>query len=377
VEVDLLQYMRMHDKQVLEMSKPQGDYDMIAMVVMWKSEYVKANLIQPLEPFMAKKNLQVLGYDFDDIVPAYVENVGYVGGKRIYLGGPGAKLYGLPFGTETSILIYRKDLFDRYNVKVPDTYDEMLDAMKLFKSQGINGMTSRGAAGHQANAAWLLHASPFGAKVFDENWEPAFNQPEGIAALKYLMDIVKYGPPGIPSFDQDGEFAAFLQGDAAMYLDASVFASKARDPKVSKVHDKLGYALHPKKLNRLSETGGFGLAIPRNAKNPDAAFLFMQWLTMKETERKVILNGGAPFRMSSVGDPELQAKFPDFKVLQEQLKHANPDWRPIIPEWGEINNIMGTAINTALIGQKTAEEALNGIVEPIRAIMIRGGYIKK
>src|ERR1700690_1130249 len=35
VEVDELQYMRMHDKQVLEMSKPHGDYDVISYVIIW------------------------------------------------------------------------------------------------------------------------------------------------------------------------------------------------------------------------------------------------------------------------------------------------------------------------------------------------------
>jgi multiple sugar transport system substrate-binding protein len=354
VEVDLLQYISMHDKQVLEMGKPQGDYDLISMVVMWKTEYASAGMLRPLEPFFNDPKLAMPDYDFDDLVPAYVENTGYVGGKKIYLGGPGATLYGIPFGAETSILIYRKDIFDKYNLKVPDTYDEVLTAAKFIAENvpGMYGMTSRGAAGHQANAAYLLHASPFGATVFDENWEPAFNSPQSIAALKWMQEMFKYGPPGMTSFAQDGQFQAFLQGDTAMYLDASVFAGVARDPKKSKVSDVLGYAMHPIKENRLSESGGFGLAIPSNASNPEAAFLFMQWMTSKETERKVIANGGAPFRMSSVSDPALQAKYPDLKVLAQQLPHVNPDWRPIIPEWGEINNLMGIAINQVLTGEK-------------------------
>ena len=103
----------------------------------------------------------------------------------------------------------------------------------------------------------------------------------------------------------------------------------------------------------------------------------MQYLTMKETERKIIANGGAPFRTSSVNDPDLQAKYPDFVALKDQLVNANPDWRPIIPEWGEINGpYLGVAINQALTGEKTAQQAMQDIVDPVRAIMIRAGYIK-
>ena len=379
VEIDLLQYIKMHDKQVLEITKPAGDYDVISMVVMWKSEYAMANMIQPLEPFFEKEYLQVPDYDFDDLIPAYVEVTGIAGGENIYRNGPGANLYGLPFGSETSFLVYRKDLFDKYNIKVPETYDELVEVSRFFKEEvpGMSGLTMRGASGHHATHGWLLHASPFGARVFDENWEPAFTSPEAIETIEFMKKIVEYGPDGITGYTQDEEWQAFLQGDAAMYLDASVFAGTARNPEKSKVYDKLGFAPHPKAKTSLSETGGFGIAIPSNSKNPEAAFLFMQYLTMKETERKIIANGGAPFRTSSVNDPELQAKYPDFIALKNQLVNANPDWRPIIPEWGEINGpYLGVAINQALTGEKTALQAMQDIVAPVRAIMIRAGYIK-
>lgn len=377
VEVDMMQYLNMHDKQVLEMSKPNGDYDLISMVVMWKAEYAMADMIQPLEPFFDDPQLTVPDYDFDDLVPAYVEVTGIAGGENIYMDGPGAQLYGLPFGSETSFMIYRQDLFDQYDVEVPETYDDLVEVSRFFAEEvpGVYGLTMRAASGHHATHGWLLHASPMGASVFDENWEPAFTSPEAIETIEFMQKMIEYGPPGMEGFTQDEEFAAFLQGDVAMYLDASVFAGRARDPDASEVHDKLGFALHPTAKTAGSETGGFGLGIPANAQNPEAAFLLMQFLTMKETEQKIIRAGGAPFRMSAVNDPELQEMYPEFAVLAEQLKVANPDWRPIIPEWGQINGpYLGTAINQALTGEKTPEQAMNDIVEPVRQIMERAGY---
>lgn len=378
VEVDMMQYLNMHDKQVLEMSKPTGDYDLISMVVMWKSEYAMADMIQPLEQFFDDPRLAVPDYDFDDLVPAYVEVTGIAGGDNIYRDGPGAQLYGLPFGSETSFLIYRADLFEQYGIEVPETYEDLVEVSRFFAEEvpGVAGLTMRAASGHHATHGWLLHASPMGARVFDDNWEPAFTSPEAIETIEFMKTMIEYGPPGMEGFTQDEEFAAFLQGDVAMYLDASVFAGRARDPNSSEVYDKLGFAMHPTARTAGSETGGFGLAIPANAPNPEAAFLLMQFLTMKETERQVVLAGGAPFRMSSVNDPELQAQYPEFEVLAEQLQYANADWRPIIPEWGEINGpLLGTAINQALTGEKTPEQAMRDIVEPVRQIMIRAGYI--
>lgn len=379
VEVDLLQYMKMHEKQVLEMSKPEGDYDVIALVCMWKTEYAVGDMLLQLEPFFEDPDLAVPDYDFDDLVKAYVDNTGRVGGDKIYMGGPGSKLYALPFGAETSLLVYRKDLFDEHNIKVPETYDEVHAAAKYFAEnvEGVYGLTMRGASGHQATHGYLLHADPFGAKVFDENWEPALTSPESIAALEFMKDMVKYGPPGITGFGYDGQVNAFLEGMAAMYIDNNAIAGKVRDPEVSKVVGKVGYALHPKQKTQLSETGGFGIGIPANARNPEAAFLFIQWLTMKETDKKVVLAGGAPFRMSTFNDSELQEKFPEFKVMAEQLPYADPDWRPIIPEWGEINQIIGVAVNQVLTGEKAPEEAMQSIVEPIKTIMEKAGYYDK
>ncbi len=380
VEVDKLNYMKMHEKQILEMSKPEGDYDVISFVCMWKTEYVEGGMLTELEPFFEDPTLAYPEYDFDDLVPAYVDNTGRVGGEKIYLGGPGSKLYGVPLGAETSVLAYRKDLFDQYNIKVPDTYDEVRAAAKFFAEEvdGVYGLTMRGASGHHATHGYLLHADPFGAKIFDENWEPAFTSKESIETLEFMKEMVEYGPPGMTGFTYDSQNNAFLEGIAAMYIDGIAISGQINNPEKSKVVGKVDYTLHPQHRTRLSFTGGFGVGIPSNAKNPEAAFLLIQWLTTKEADKKIVLAGGAPSRMSTVTDSELQEMHPEYKVLGEQLPYADPDWRPITKEWGEINaQLLGVAINQALTGEKTPEEAMQSIVEPVRAIMERGGYYNK
>lgn len=379
VEVDRMQYLNMHDSQVLEMSRAQGDYDLISMVVMWKAEYALGGMIRPLQPFFDNPALAVPGYNFDDLVPGYVEVTGIAGGDYIYRNGPGAELFGVPFGAETSFMIYRTDIFEEHNIPVPQTYAELTEAARRVYQDvpGVYGLTMRAASGHHATHAWLLHASPFGARVFDDNWEPVVNSPEAIETIEFMLQMLDYGPPGMVGFTQDEEFAAFLQGDAAIYLDASVFAGPAKNPRVSRVHEHLGFALHPSARTPLSQTGGFGIAIPANSRNPEAAFLLMQFLTMAETEEKIIRAGGAPFRMSSLNNPALQAEYPEFSVLAEQLKVANPDWRPIIPEWGEINNMLGIAINQALTREKTPQQAMDDVMGPIRQVMVRAGYLSR
>jgi len=376
VEVDKLQYMRMHEKQLLEMSKPRGgDYDIISYVCMWKTEYVQKGLLMPLSHFFVNASLADPNYDPEDLIPGYVGTTGYVGGKKSYLPGVTAGLYGIPFGSETSILAYRKDIFEKHGLKEPVTYDDMLHAARVIKEKepGMYGVTSRGSSGHQVGHAWLLHLTPFNGEVFNDKWEPVFHQGGGLKSVKILKEIVETGPPGIPSFGFSEMMNSFLQGQAAMWLDSTIIPGMVRNPKVSKVGGKVAYTLHPKGDVRSSETGGFGIAIPANSKNKEAAFLFMQWLTSKAQDKKIARAGGHPCRNSTL--TALQNEFPEFAVFKEQLKYANPNWRPIIPEWPEVEvQNIGVGLSEAITGKKSPEEALRQYVEPVRKIMERAGY---
>jgi multiple sugar transport system substrate-binding protein len=376
VEVDKLAIGRLKEKQLLEMAKPQGDYDLVCYIVMWKGEYVAKNLVHPLEPFFANAQLADPAYDMKDIIPIYLENLGLVGGPKGYLAGPGARLYGLPYGAETSVLAYRRDIFARLDLKVPETYDDFTRTLRVLKDKaGIGALTSRGQAGHQCVHAWLLHLNPLGGAVFDDQWRPRFADKAGVAALRFLQDVVATGPAGIPGFGQGEAANAFLQGQAAMYLDSTSFAGVVKDPARSKVHDQVSWALHPMGVKRASQSGGLGLMIPKNAKSAEAAFLLLQWLTSKAQDVAVTKLGGAPTRNSTMAQADVVRQYPEFIVFKEALKYSNPDWRPIIPVWDKINvQALGVGISEALTGKKSAEDALAGLVPQVTTIMREAGY---
>jgi multiple sugar transport system substrate-binding protein len=376
VETDRLAMGRMKEKQLLEMAKPQGDYDLGCYVVMWKGEYVAKDLIRPLEPFFQNAALADPAYDMKDIIPIYLENLGLVGGPKGYLAGPGAKLYGLPYGAETSVLAYRRDIFAKHNLKVPTNYAEFRTLLRVIKDkEGIGALTSRGQAGHQAVHAWLLHLNPLGGSVFDDQWRPRFNDKVGVEALKFLQEVVATGPAGIAGYGQGESNTAFLQGQAAMYLDSTSLAGLVNDPTKSKVVGNVSWALHPMGTRRASQSGGLGLAIAKNAKNADAAFLLMQWLTSKTQDKAVTAVGGAPMRNSTLNDIDMVRQYPEFITFKEALKYSNPDWRPIIPVWDKINvQALGVGISEALTGKKTAEAALNDLVPQVTQIMREAGY---
>jgi len=376
VEVDQLEYLKMREKQTLELTKAKGDYDLISYVVFSKADYVFADQLENLARFFMNPLLADPAYDAADIIPGYMQNIGVAGGEKGYLPGPTGSLFGIPFGAETSILGYRKDIFDKHKLKVPETYDEMLDlACRIPKLEpGMGGLASRAASGQHAAHAYLLHLAPLGGRVFDSQWNPIINNEAGIKAAQALKTIVDCGPEGAKTFGFAEAGAAFLQGKTAMFLDSTVFAGQVDDPTKSKIAGKVGWAMHPKGVRHGSQTGGFGIAIPKNAKNKDAAFLLMQWLTSKKADKLVALQGGNPIRFSTHADGDVNAKFPYMKTFGEALKHADPDWRPIIPAWGKINADLGTTMSKVLTENLDIKQAMDGLASRTKAVMKEAGY---
>lgn len=376
VEVDMLPYLDMRERQTLELALDEGAYDLIAYVVFSKADYVYADQLENLAKYFMNPRLADPSYDAEDLIDGYVQNIGVAGGEKGYLPGPTGSLYGLPFGSETSVLFYRSDIFEKHGLDVPETYDELLAlACQIPELEsGMGGVASRAASGHQAAHAFLLHLAPLGGRVFDEAWNPIINNAAGVKAAEALKSIVACGPEGSSAFGPAEAANAFAQGQAAMFLDSIAFAANFQDPSKSSVVGNVGYAMHPMGEIRASQTGGFGLGIPANAENKEAAFLLMQWLTSREGDLAVAMAGGNPSRFSTYKDAALNEKYPWSATFGEALQHADPDWRPIIPAWGKINADIGTTMSQVLTEDLNIQTALDGIAERTRALMDEEGY---
>jgi multiple sugar transport system substrate-binding protein len=376
VEVDQLPYLKMRERQTLELAQEEGDYDLIAYVVFSKADYVYADQLENLAKYFMNPKLANPAYDSADLIDGYVYNIGFAGGDRGYLSGATGSLFGMPYGSETSVLGYRKDIFEKHGLEVPQTYDELLAlACQIPELEpGMGGLASRAASGHHAAHAFLLHLNPLGGSIFDENWEPVVNNAAGVKAAEALKTIVDCGAEGSVNFGFGEALGSFLNGDTAMFLDTTIVAGQVDNPNKSKVVGKVGWALHPMGTKRASQTGGFGIGIPANAENKDAAFLLMQWLTSKEGDKLVAMAGGNPSRFSTHADADVNAKFPHMATFGEALQHADPDWRPIIPVWGKINADLGTTLSKVLTEDLDIQDALDGVAARARVVMDEAGY---
>ena len=164
-------------------------------------------------------------YDVDDLLPAIRAGLSVDG-----------KLYAAPFYGESSYVMYRKDLMEKAGLTMPDkpTWDQIKEAADKMtdRANGINGICLRGKAGWGENMAFLTTlANSFGARWFDEKWQPQFDSPEWHDAIQFYVDLMKAdGPAGASSNGFNENLTLFQQGKCGMWIDATVAGSFVTNP---------------------------------------------------------------------------------------------------------------------------------------------------
>ena len=215
-------------------------------------------------------------WDAADILPAIA------GGLTV-----DGNLYAAPFYGESSMVMYRTDLMAAAGLTMPDapTWADIKAAAAAMtdKANGIYGICLRGKAGWGENMAFLTAMSnSFGAKWFDENWTPQFDQQPWKDTLAFYLDLMtNYGPPGASNNGFNENLALFQTGKCGMWIDATVAASFVTNPKDSTVADKVAFALAPDNgLGRRSNwLWAWSLAIPAGTQKEAAAKTFVAWAT--------------------------------------------------------------------------------------------------
>ena len=108
------------DKSMIMLSAGSKDVDVLMAGVMQLWTYAPAGYIEPLEGYIADSALTNPDYDFEDIFERLREGTQWdtVDGHPV---GTGSQ-WAIPLGFEQMALIYRADLFEKYDIKVPNTY---------------------------------------------------------------------------------------------------------------------------------------------------------------------------------------------------------------------------------------------------------------
>lgn len=381
VDIEIVPLEQVLEKVTVDTRGQLGAYDLHYLDQSWTALF-SGDTIDPREHYDRKRDLALPGFDWSDFSKPLMQGISTYQDKLI----------GIPFDIPIFILMYRKDLFDKHGLKVPTTMDEYMKVVKALdeaeRGNGIYGTTGQLKAGHYSlTCDWSAWLWAHGGSVFDRNGFFSGGDQDGLRGLAYMLDLVKHMPPAAKSWTWDGEAQSISQGTAAMAISWGEFFP-GFDGKESKVVGLMEAARPPVEARlrspdaagflevpHIGHQGGSSICLSRYSKNPDAAWIFMQWVCSKDVAaRSAILgSGGAAVRNSTYKDPRVLAAA---KVGPGTTRHfPATEWTinnamgsdPKLPAWVEISNdIIPLELGKLLAGQyASAEQCMAAIKEQV------------
>ncbi|KRT75890.1 MAG: extracellular solute-binding protein family 1 [Armatimonadetes bacterium CSP1-3] len=314
----------------------------------WADQLIQAKAIVPMENFIKGPD-GLSAEELSDIFPILRQESTFNG-----------VMWTMPFNKSLYILFYNEDLFKQNNLKPPATWDDLLNVSKaLTKEEG--GRTTRyGFVVRPTTDYFLLMLITNGGDFLKPGGkEVAFNSPAGVEGLQFLIDLVqKHKVAYVLNAFADADFAA---GKVAMYLVTNPGLAFARAAVAGRF--EIGIAPIPYKKSRATLLSGTDVAIMAKAvpEQQVAAWKFIKFVTgTTATTRWFMKTFYMPVRRSA-RDSTLARVYlqqnPEHRAGLDSLAVART--APNIAEWQEIRDIIQEAVEEAVLGKKTAKQALD------------------
>jgi multiple sugar transport system substrate-binding protein len=344
VNLEFVPYEGLHDKTVL--AQGSNGYDVVLYDVIWPAEFATNHVL----------------VDVTDRVPPDVKAKILPGAWTTaeYSG----RLYGMPWILDTKYLFYNKSMLAKAGIdSPPKTWDELAADAKIIKQKGIVEYPIAWSWA-QAEAAVCDYATlvdAYGGKFLDSSGKPVFQNGGGLEALRYMVQTVKDGVtnPNSKEFLEEDVRHTFENGQAAFMLNWTYAYNLANDPKESKVAGQVGIepALGVNGITTASGVNGSqGLGITMTSQHPGDAWKYIVYMTSQPVQEQYA-KLSLPIWASSYDNPQVsQGQEPLVTAAKVSLGVMTP--RPLTPKYQQMSQALQVAIQKAVLGTESPQDAL-------------------
>ncbi len=305
-------------------------------------------------------------------------------------------LFSLPRHSDVSNMFYVKSLYEDeankaafkaeygYDLTPPETWKQAADQAKFFTDAPDRYGTHFAGKDEGMTGRFYEMLIAEGGALLNADMSPAFNSEAGVRALNWFVDLYQAGavPAGTTNYVWDDLGLGFAAGAVAWDLDWAGWAAYFNGSD-SKIGGDVGVALAPKGSGgkRTGWSGSHTFSITKSCDNAEAAASFVTFLTSHDAQMVEARLGLLPTRTQVWNDviEEFRADGNDFMVEvfevwgESMAEHAFTP--PLIPEWGEISNALWPRLQAAIVGDMSAEDALNEAAEDVREVMEDAGHL--
>lgn len=356
-----VEYGDVYNKVMTDVMSNSGDIDIAEMDTIWAGQYYKGNVAVDLTNTMPK-SVQAT------FTPSSFTSVEYDG-----------HIMGVPWFSSTKHFYYNKKMFQEAGLnpnQPPKTYDQFLADSKIIQSKlGSKGIYASAWSWKQAESLICDYVGFLGAydgKFFNADGTPAFNSGGGLKALEMMQTLYKSGTvdPASMQWDEYQVSNAFAAGKIAMMTNWEGEYPQLNDPTQSQVVNQTTVVpLMPGEgsVKSSTSTGSEGIAMLKSSKHKAAALKFLEFIASNQYQLADFQQGGQY--------PSLQAAYSDPQYLNSDSTHTMKTIsaqyhygmnRPNAPGYVSWSDILNAELHKAIMGQKTAQQALNNAATQIQ-----------
>jgi multiple sugar transport system substrate-binding protein len=298
-------------------------------------------------------------------------------------------LVSLPYGSDTPLLMYRKDLMAQWGIQVPVppkawSWDELNAAIATMKPKvaaaGMEFPIAIGGASSVSGAIFALQAMwSMGGDPLTSGTKFNFTDPKVAQGLQQSVNLLtnKDASPGTPTYDYAELQQALENGRVPMAIEWNAAAADLDNPaKSPKTAGNMGYAMvpyggDPNQARTFLST--HTLAMNKSSANKNAAFEFIAWYTSKDVARLYVASGaGSSGRTSLLTDQSFATSQPQLNALGLSLAiaHALPDG-PYLPSI--LTDVIGPSSNAAYAGTGSVTSSVGTMQTAAEALVAKAG----
>ncbi|WP_283136269.1 sugar ABC transporter substrate-binding protein [Rhizohabitans arisaemae] len=280
------------------------------------------------------------------------------------------KLYGVPIYQTITAPIYNKKLFTDVGVtEFPQTWEAFKAAAPKLAAKKIAILDYPGAPEVSLNQSFYPLLWGNGGSVFAADGKTvAFNAPEGVEALQFLLDLQKAGglPGNTATKKNDIEGGTLAAGKTAVYHAATALQAVQLGAAIGAENVGVGLPLESGKKVAFGIPGGLVLA--KHSPQPDAAKKVAAFLSSPEVAAELAKESGFfPAR----DDVTVPGASPAVQEFAKSLEFAFPgDTHPMARQ---VMALVAPELQAALLGKKDAKTALDDAAKEANALLAGSG----
>lgn len=240
-----------------------------------------------------------------ELNPADYKDYGFIKGALDGFSKDG-KLYGLARNTDVMAFYYNKSMFEKYGVKVPETYDDLMAAVNTFKAAGVIPVSMDGSdkwpLSIYINALYQQYNGSSSSKEIREAVKTGdYSNEAWTKSLDQLKKSIDAGifQTGFETTDYATSMNLFTNGQAAMYYMGSWEMSMATNENIpEEIRNNIGVFNMPAveggkgTKTDLTAWNGGGHAVTANSKVKAEAIKLLNYMYQPENWSKLCWEKG-------------------------------------------------------------------------------------